>query len=129
MPLWQIILLILAGGLILAIAAEAWLRRNRPRRPLAEKFLGEEAAQGEDEAEARLPLGMEAVDLEVLREAERGNRHAAQLGARDIPFWSRQMRRALQGPAATKKPHKPRTPKTPPDETETTGNPRQEKKT
>ena len=94
MATWKIILMVLGGGLLLAIAAEAWLKRNRPRRPLAEKFLGDQRDEGEEEEES-LPLGMEAVDLEVLREAESSNRHAAQLGARDIPFWSRQMRRAL----------------------------------
>ncbi len=94
MATWKIILMVLAGGLALAIAAEAWLKRNRPRRPLAEKFLGDRR-EAEEEEEEGLPLGMEAVDLEVLREAERSNRHAAQLGARDIPFWSRRMRRAL----------------------------------
>jgi len=92
MATWKIILMVLGGGLALAIAIEAWLKRNRPRRPLAEKFLGDQPEDGEEE-EGSLPLGMEAVDLDVLREAERGNRHAAQLGARDIPFWSRRMPR------------------------------------
>ncbi len=96
MAAWQITLALILGALALAIGIEAWLKRNRPRRPLAEKFIEEQPADDGDADAMPPPLGMEAVNFDVLRESERRNLHASQLGARDIPFWSRQMQRALR---------------------------------
>ena len=88
MALWQSILLLVAALIVAAILIEMFLKRNQPRPPLAKQFLGEEH---DEETEDKPELGMEAVDFEVLRASERGNKSAAALGARDMQFWSRHM--------------------------------------
>ena len=86
MALWQIILAGIAALVALAILIEMYLKRNRPRPPLAVQFLGEDD-RSRPEREDDAP-GSETLDLAVLREAEMANRHAAGLGARDMQFWS-----------------------------------------
>ena len=64
------------GIAILVIAAlvgtEAWLKRGRKRRTLAETF------KFEDD-DGTVPLGMEAMDQEVLEEADRRTRLSGDL--------------------------------------------------
>ncbi len=98
MALWQGILIGVVALLAAAIALEVWLKRNRPRPPLAVRFLGEAGPEHPPEAEGRPELGMEAIDMAVIRRSERANRAAA-LGARDMEFWGRILR-ASQRPKA-----------------------------
>ncbi len=86
MALWQSVLLIILALIAIAILIEMFLKRNQPRPPLARQFLGEDYHEEEDD---KPELGLEAVDWEVIRASERGNRSAAALGARDMQFWSR----------------------------------------
>jgi len=89
MALWQSILLGIVALVAIAILIEMIVKRNRPRPSLAEQFLGEEVNDEEyDDPE----LGMEAVDMDVIRASERGNRASA-LGARDMQFWTKRTRR------------------------------------
>lgn len=66
---------ILVGVLIVIVAAaiEAYLRRNRSKRSLAEIFGAEDNTET---GKTDVPLGMEATDLDMVREAEQGNRMA-----------------------------------------------------
>ena len=89
MAAWQIILLAIAGLVALAIGIEAFLKRNRPRPPLARQFLGDDM---HEEADDEPELGMEATDMEVIRASELANKSAAALGARDMDFWTRRTR-------------------------------------
>ncbi len=90
MDLWQSILLGIAALIAIAILIEMILKRNRPRRSLAKQFLGDEV---ESEDYDKPELGMEAIDMDVIRASERGNKSAASLGARDMQFWTKRTRR------------------------------------
>ena len=90
MALWQIILVTIAAFIAVAIAIEMYLKRNQPRPPLAKQFLGDELFE---EIEEKPELGMEAIDMDVIRASERGSKSAAALGARDMEFWTRRTRR------------------------------------
>jgi len=61
--------LIGAAILICAAGLEAYIRRNRPRKSLAETFGAKDRDQDRD-----VPLGMEATDLDMIRETEHANR-------------------------------------------------------
>ncbi|PIE15815.1 MAG: hypothetical protein CSA68_05320 [Rhodobacterales bacterium] len=100
MGLWLSIPLTLFALLVIAIIAEMLLRRGRPRPSLAQQFLGDAAS---DEAAPDQELGLEAVDMEVIRASERANTAAASLGARDLQFWTQRLTRR---PAPQDKPIK-----------------------
>ncbi len=89
MALWQTILLIVVTLIAAAIAIEMYVKRNRARPPLARQFLGEDV---DEDADEKPELGMEAIDMDVIRASELGNRSAASLGARDMEFWTRRTR-------------------------------------
>ena len=93
MPLWQMILLGLVALLALAIMIEAIVKRNRPKRNFVEKFYNELHKDDDPNNPEKPDLGMEAIDMDVIRLSERGNKSAAALGARDSGFWTRQTRR------------------------------------
>lgn len=84
------ILASIGGLLVLAMIAEAWMKRGAPKRSLAEKF--KPGYDPDDDEPDRPELGMEATDMESLRISERGNRSAESFGARDFGFWSTQRR-------------------------------------
>jgi len=88
--LWQSILLGIAALIAIAILIEMILKRNKPRPPLAKQFLGDEM---ENEDDDKPELGMEAIDMDVIRTSERANMSAASLGARDMQFWAKRIRR------------------------------------
>jgi len=90
MTLWQSILLGIVALVGIAILIEMYVKRNRPRRPFAEQFLGDDVKKEEyDKPE----LGMEEIDMDLIRASERGNKSAAALGARDQQFWTKRTRR------------------------------------
>ncbi|KPU84588.1 hypothetical protein JI58_02920 [Marinosulfonomonas sp. PRT-SC04] len=74
----------------IAILIEIFIKRNRPRPSFAEQFLGEDV---NDDDYDKPELGMEAIDMDVIRASEQGNKTAASLGARDMQFWTKQTRR------------------------------------
>jgi len=88
--LWQSILLGIAALIAIAILIEIILKRNKPRPPLAQQFLGDEIYNDDDD---KPELGMEAIDMDVIRASEGANRSAAALGARDMQFWTKHTRR------------------------------------
>ena len=64
------------------------LKRGRVRMSLAEQFLGDEVS---DEDYEKPELGMEEIDMDVVRMSERGNKSAAAMGARDMQFWTKKV--------------------------------------
>ncbi len=89
LSLWQSIPLGIVVLVGIAILIEMLIKRNRPRRSYVEQFLGDEV---NDENYDKPELGMEAVDMDVIRASERGNKTAASLGARDMQFWTKTTR-------------------------------------
>ena len=89
LPLWQSILLGIAVLVGIAILIEMLIKRKRPRPTFAEQFLGDAV---NDEDYEKPELGMEAIDMDVIRASERGNKSAASLGARDMQFWTKNTR-------------------------------------
>jgi len=77
---WQIFVPI-AILIAVAIAVEAWLKRNRPRRPLADLMDDPDGAAPRRAADGRPKpeLGMEATDIEVVHDALRANRAASMM--------------------------------------------------
>ncbi len=99
MALWQMILLGLGALIGIAAAFEAFLKRNRPKKTFVEKFYNQ-LHKDDDLANPDKPeLGMEAIDMDVIRLSERGNKSAAALGARETGFWTRQTRKHKIKPA------------------------------
>jgi len=90
MSMWLFILLSIAGLLVIAVSVEIFLKRNKPRPSLAKQFLGDQAG---NEAEDKPELGMEEIDMDIIRASESGNKAAASLGARDMQFWTNQTKR------------------------------------
>ena len=90
MSMWLFILLSIAGLLVIAVSVEIFLKRNKPRPSLAKQFLGDQAG---DDAEDKPELGMEEIDMDIIRASESGNKAAASLGARDMQFWTNQTKR------------------------------------
>jgi len=88
LPLWQSILLGIVALVVIAILIEIYIKRGRARMPLAEQFLGDEV---NDEDYDKPELGMEEIDMDVVRMSERGNKSAASMGARDMQFWTKKM--------------------------------------
>jgi len=103
MTLWQSILLGIFALIGIAVLIEMLIKRNRPRPSLAEQFLGPEVT---DDNYDKPELGMEAIDMDVIRASEQGNKTAASLGARDMQFWTKNTRK--------RHPSKPNTPQTRP---------------
>jgi len=66
---WQLIILGVVALLVVAILIEAWLKRGKPPSPLADT-IGKESSH---ERESKPELGMEAIDMDVVRQAERLN--------------------------------------------------------
>lgn len=56
-----------------AIAIEAFLRRNRPRKSLAEQLKPNFGAEETKTGEEKVPLGMEAIDMKMIKDVERLN--------------------------------------------------------
>lgn len=87
---WQSIILGIVALVGIAILIEILIKRNRPRKSFVEQFLGAEA---NDKNYDKPELGMEAIDMDVIRASEQGNRTAASLGARDMQFWTKNTRK------------------------------------
>ncbi len=69
MEFWKLIILGVVGLLVAAILIEVWLKRGKLPTTLADT-VGKESSH----AQANKPdLGMEAIDMDVVREAERLN--------------------------------------------------------
>lgn len=90
MTLWQSILLGIFALIAIAILIEMLIKRNKPRPSYAEQFLG---AEVNDDNYDKPELGMEAIDMDVIRASEQGNKTAASLGARDMQFWTKSTRK------------------------------------
>lgn len=90
MGLWQSILLGIFVLIVIAILIEMLIKRNKPRPTYAEQFLG---AEVNDDNYDKPELGMEAIDMDIIRASEQGNKTAASLGARDMQFWTKHTRR------------------------------------
>lgn len=103
LSLWQSILLGIVVFAGIAILIEMLIKRNRPRRSFVEKFLGDEV---NDENYDKPELGMEAIDMDVIRASEQGNRTAASLGARDMQFWIKNTRQRHSRKSNTPQPRK-----------------------
>lgn len=67
----EMIIILGVVALFVAIALEAFLRRNRPRKTLVEKF----KPGANDPETGKTPLGMEATDMQVIRNSEAGSNH------------------------------------------------------
>jgi len=67
--IWKLIVLGVVGLLIAAVLIESWLKRDKAPATLA-STLGKESSDGQD---SKPPLGMEAIDMDVVRRAERLN--------------------------------------------------------
>jgi len=90
LSLWQSILLGVVALVVIAILIEMLIKRGRPRRSFAEQFLG---AEVNDDDYDKPELGMEEIDMDVIRASEQGNKTAASLGARDMQFWTKNTRK------------------------------------
>jgi hypothetical protein len=91
MALWQIVLFGIVALVVIAIALEAYLKRNRTPRTMTQRYMDDLGL--EEHADPDKPeLGMEAIDMDVIRLSERGNKSAAAPGARETGFWTRQTR-------------------------------------
>ena len=69
MEIWKLITLGVVGLLVAAVLIEVWLKRGKMPSTLAET-VGKESSH---ERESKPALGMEAIDMDVVREAERLN--------------------------------------------------------
>ena len=69
MELWKLITLGIVALLVTAILIEAWLKRENPKATLA-NTLGKASS---DTVNDKPALGMEAIDMNIVREAERLN--------------------------------------------------------
>lgn len=69
MELWKLITLGVTGLLVAAVVIEVWLKRGNPRSSLSDT-LGKES---KTKADDKVPLGMEEIDMDVVRAAERLN--------------------------------------------------------
>ncbi|MHA1127836.1 MAG: hypothetical protein ACTSRN_02660 [Alphaproteobacteria bacterium] len=69
MEYWKLIILGVVGLLVVAVLIEAWLKRENPRSSLSDTLGKESKAKADD----KVPLGMEEIDMDVVRAAERLN--------------------------------------------------------
>lgn len=92
LSLWQSILLGIVALIAIAILIEMLIKRNRPRPSYVEQFLG---ADVNDDDYDKPELGMEEIDMDVIRASEMGNKTAASLGARDMQFWIKNTRKRV----------------------------------
>jgi hypothetical protein len=67
--IWKLIILGVVGLLVAAVLIEVWLKRGKLPTTLADT-VGKESS---DRRESKPALGMEAIDMDVVREAERLN--------------------------------------------------------
>lgn len=56
-----------------AILVEAFIRRNRPKKKLGELLKPNYGVEEDDEGNIKPPLGMEAIDMSVIKASERMN--------------------------------------------------------
>lgn len=70
-----LIIVSLIGILVVAILVEAWLKRGKAPRPLAERMRSGMEYEGSSEEEPL--LGMEATDLKIVEDARKLNALAA----------------------------------------------------
>jgi len=66
---WKLIILGVVAVFVAAILIEVWLKRDKSQGTLAETLGKASNVRAEDKP----PLGMEAIDMDVVREAERLN--------------------------------------------------------
>jgi len=66
---WKLIVLGVVGLLVAAILIEVWLKRGNPKSSLADTLGSASGIRPEDKPD----LGMEAIDMDVVHEAERLN--------------------------------------------------------
>jgi FtsZ-interacting cell division protein ZipA len=64
---WKLIILGVVALLVAAVLVEVWMKRNKPRASLADT-LGKASKSKADDKPA---LGMEEIDMDVVRAAER----------------------------------------------------------
>ncbi|MEO1918579.1 MAG: hypothetical protein ABGW81_02500 [Paracoccaceae bacterium] len=64
---WKLIILGVVALLVTAVLVEVWIKRNKPRASLADT-LGKDSKSKADDKPA---LGMEEIDMDVVRAAER----------------------------------------------------------
>ncbi len=69
MELWKLIVLGVVGLLVAAVLIEVWLKRGKAQDTLANTLGNASKIRPEDKP----ALGMEAIDMDVVREAERLN--------------------------------------------------------
>ena len=69
MEFWKLIILGVVGLLVAAILIEVWLKRGKLPTTLADT-VGKDSDDGQ---ESKPALGMEAIDMDVVRDAERLN--------------------------------------------------------
>ncbi len=63
------VVLIIAG----AILAEAFIRRNRPKKSLGELLKPNYGVEDDAQGKIKAPLGMEAIDMSVIEASQRMN--------------------------------------------------------
>ena len=69
MEYWKLIILGVVGLLVAAVLIEVWLKRGKLPTSLVDT-IGKESSDGQ---ESKPALGMEAIDMDVVRKAERLN--------------------------------------------------------
>ncbi|MBL4807965.1 MAG: hypothetical protein JKY31_11880 [Rhodobacteraceae bacterium] len=68
---WRFYVLGGVGLLLGAIGIEGYLRRNQPKRSLAERLKPNYGVKEDVDGKEVVPLGMEAIDMNVIRDSER----------------------------------------------------------
>lgn len=56
-----------------AILVEAFIRRNRPKKTLGELLKPNYGVEEDEDGNIKMPLGMEATDISIVKAAERMN--------------------------------------------------------
>lgn len=69
MELWKIAILGVTGLLVVAVLIESWLKRDQKKLSLLETLGNVKGVDPDDKPE----LGMEAIDMDIVRAAERMN--------------------------------------------------------
>jgi len=83
--LWKLIILGVVGLLVAAVLIEVWLKRDKLPTTLTDT-IGKESGHSRDDKPA---LGMEEIDMDVVREAERLNTSLERVNS----IYSRQSRK------------------------------------
>jgi len=71
--LWKLIILGVVALLVAAVLIEVWLKRDKTNATLADTLGKASSFNSEDNPEGKPPLGMEEIDMDVVRKAERLN--------------------------------------------------------